>query len=187
MPPAVVRELPKTGSSRGFAWDYLSLAHTILDDEALRIFRSASSGAVTATELSRRCEMPIARCYRWLDKLASLGVLVLQEGRPGRNGVRPQLYASTLRSLSVLLEDGGIRTRIEVNGGATPLVTECMTTMEASEPVGVPEGLSPCRTDGASVVHFVRPPRTKRSRPRRLPINLPAFLQDPLPRRPERR
>ena len=131
--------------------------------------------------------MRIARCYPWLHKLESLGLIASQEGPPGRNGIRSRLYTSTLRSLSVRLEDGGIRTRVEVNGGATPLVTECMTMMESSEPVAVPDVRSLRRTGGAIVVHFVDPPKTKRSRPRRFPISLPAFLQAPLPRDPERR
>jgi len=185
--PAVVREPPRSENGRSFAWDHLKLVHTIVHDEALQICLSASGEPVTATELSQRCKMRIARCYPWLHKLESLGLIASQEGPPGRNGIRSRLYTSTLRSLSVRLEDGGIRTRVEVNGGATPLVTECMTMMESSEPVAVPDVRSLRRTGGAIVVHFVDPPKTKRSRPRRFPISLPAFLQAPLPRDPERR
>jgi len=186
MQPTVVREPVRTGKRRAFAWDHLKVARTILQDEALQIFRLASSEPVTATELSRRCEMPIARCYRLLHKLESLGLIAFQERR-GRNGIRSRFYMSTLRSLVVRIEECGVRTRVEVNGGATPLVTECTTTIDLPETAGFTEVGSPRQRGGADVVHFVDPRSPRRSRPRHFPIHLPAFLEDPLPRRPERR
>jgi hypothetical protein len=187
MQPTAVREPVRSGNHPGLAWDHVKLAHTILDDDAFRIFRSASGEPVTAAELSRRCGIPIARCYRWLRKLQSLGLISFVESRPGSHGIRTRFYTSTLRSLSVRIEDGGIRTRVEVNGGSTPLVTECMTMTEASETAGVPED-RPLRHAGrTNVVHFVDTPRSQRSRRRRLPIHLPALPEASLPRPPERR
>jgi len=179
-----VRETAWNGSNRGFAWDHLKLAHTLLDPEALEIFRSSSMEELTAVELSRRCDISLGRCYRWLRKLESLGLLVSREGRPERRGVPSRRYRATLQSISVSLEDDQIRTRIEVNEGATPLVSESMTAMESSDTARVREA---GRRDGADLVHLVEPPKTKRASRRKVPINLPAFLEEPLSRLMERR
>src|SRR6266849_1497844 len=74
------------GNSRGFAWDHLKLAHSILDPEALEILRSSSTEEMTAVELSRRCGMSTGRTYRWLRRLESLGLIVSREGGPQRHG-----------------------------------------------------------------------------------------------------
>src|SRR5207245_350556 len=88
------------GNNRTFAWDHLKLAHSLLDLEALEIFRFISVEELTAIELSRRCGMSTGRCYRWLRRLESLGLLVSREGRPQRSGVPPRRYRSALQSIS---------------------------------------------------------------------------------------
>src|SRR5881409_4172315 len=127
-----VNQTAWNGNNRTFAWDHLKLAHSLLDPEALEIFRSTCVEEMTAIELSRRCGMSTGRCYRWLRRLESLGLLVSREGRPQRRGLPSRLYRSALQSISVSLEEDQIRTRIEVNGGSTPLVSECKTMIEPS-------------------------------------------------------
>ena len=175
------------GNHRDFAWDHVNLAHALLDPEALEIFRTSSTEEMTAIELSRRCGMSTGRCYRWLRRLESLGLLVSREGRPQRRGLPSRLYRSALQSISVSLEEDQIRTRIEVNGGSTPLVSECMTMIEPSVPAHAPTARSHRRRVSAERVHFVEPPKTMPGSRRRLPINLPAFLEEPLSRLSERR
>jgi len=182
-----VSEIAGNGNNRGFAWDHLKLAHTLLDPEALEIFRLSSMEEMTAIELSRHCGMSTGRCYRWLRRLESLGLLVSREGRPPSNGVPSRRYRSALQSISVSRAEDQIRTRIEANAGSTPLVTECMTTIEASDTARVPAGPSHRRKAGAARVHFIDPPKTMRDLRRPIPINLPAFLEEPLSRPPERR
>ncbi len=63
-----VNQTAWNGNNRTFAWDHLKLAHSLLDPEALEIFRSISVEELTAIELSRRCGMSTGRCYRWLRK-----------------------------------------------------------------------------------------------------------------------
>src|SRR2546427_12809970 len=75
---------PRNGNHRDFAWDHVNLAHAILDPEALEIFRTSSTEEMTAIELSRRCGMSTGRCYRWLRRLESLGLLVSRGGLPQR-------------------------------------------------------------------------------------------------------
>jgi hypothetical protein len=181
------RERVWNGNRQGFGWDHLKLAHTILDDEALDIFRASATDEVSATEVSRRCHMPIARCYRWLRKLESLGLLVSREHRPAGGRTRARRYRSSIRSIFVSVQDDRIGTRIEVDAGATPIISEWTTTVEGSESVRAPKSYSQGSTGGANVVfHFVDPPRTKGDSRRKVPINLPAFL-NPLPRPPGRR
>jgi len=182
-----IRETAWNGNNRSFAWDHLSLAHTLLDPEALEILQASSAEEMTAIELSRRCGMSTGRCYRWLRKLESLGLLVSREGRPQRRGLPSRLYRSALQSISVSLEEDQIRTRIQVNGGSTPLVTECMTMIEPSDTAHAPTARSHRRRARAERVHFVDPPKRMPESRRRLRINLPAFLEEPLSRLSERR
>ncbi|SRR6266571_3495833 len=182
-----VNQTAWNGNNRSFAWDHLKLAHSLLDPEALEIFRSSSTEEMTAIELSRRCGMSTGRCYRWLRRLESLGLLVSREGRPQKSGVPSRRYRSALQSISVNLAEDQIRTRIEVNEGSIPLVSECMTMVESSGPAQVPKGRSHRRRVSAERVHFIDPPKTMPEPRRKLPINLPAFLEKPLSRLPERR
>jgi len=182
-----VNQTAWNGNNRTFAWDHLKLAHSLLDPEALEIFRSCSVEELTAIELSRRCGMSTGRCYRWFRRLESLGLLVSREGRPQRSGVPPRRYRSALQSISVSLAEDQIRTRIAVNEGSIPLVSESMTMIEAPDTALVPRSRSHRRRVGAERVHFVDPPRTIPESRRKLPINLPAFLEEPLSRLPERR
>src|SRR2546422_10450725 len=175
------------GNHRDFAWDHVNLAHALLDPEALEIFRTSSTEEMTAIELSRRCGMSTGRCYRWLRRLESLGLLVSREGRPQRSGVPPRRYRSALQSISVSLAEDQIRTRIAVNEGSIPLVSETMTMIEAPDAALAPRARSHRRRGGAERVHFVDPPKTSPESRRQPPINLPAFLQQPLSRRPPRR
>src|SRR5256885_2384707 len=174
-----VNQTAWNGNNRTFAWVHLKVGPSLLDPEALEIFRSTCVEEMTAIELSRRCGMSTGRCYRWLRRLESLGLLVSREGRPQRSGVPPRRYRSALQSISVSLAEDQIRTRIEVNGGSTPLVSECMTMIEPSVPAHAPTARSHRRRVSAERVHFVEPPKTMPGSRRRLPINLPAFLEEP--------
>jgi hypothetical protein len=183
-----VREPACDGRRQRFGWDHLKLAHTILDDVALEIFRASSSEEMSAVDLSRRTGMPLARCYRWLRKLESFGLLVSREGRVGTNRVRSRWYRSAVRSIRVSVEEDQIGTRIEVDAGGTPIVSEWMTTIEGSRSARSPQARPHGRAGGANVVlHFVDPPKTKAGSRRKFPINLPAFLGNPLSLPPERR
>src|SRR2546428_13287528 len=154
------------GNHRDFAWDHVNLAHALLDPEALEIFRTSSTEEMTAIELSRRCGMSTGRCYRWLRRLESLGLLVSREGRPQRRGLPSRLYRSALQSISVSLEEDQIRTSIQVNGGSTPLVTECMKINETSETANAPTRRSRQRQDRAAVVPFAGPCKRMYGSPR---------------------
>jgi len=101
--------------------------------------------------------------------------------------VPPRRYRSALQSISVSLAEDQIRTRIAVNEGSIPLVSESMTMIEAPDTAPVPRARSHRRRVGAERVHFVDPPKTIPESRRKLPINLPAFLEEPLSRLPERR
>jgi len=182
-----ISETAWNGNNRSFAWDHLKLAHTLLDPEALEILQSSSMEELTAIELSRRCGMSTGRCYRWLRRLESLGLLVSREGRPERTGAPCRRYRSALQSISVTLAEDQVRTRIEVNEGSTPVVSESVTMIEPSPVAPLPRGRSHRRKSGAERIHFIDPPTTKRESRRSFPINLPAFLEEPLSRLPERR
>src|SRR5438132_11003819 len=153
-----VNQTAWNGNNRTFAWDHLKLAHSLLDPEALEIFRSTCVEEMTAIELSRRCGMSTGRCYRWLRRLESLGLLVSREGRPQRSGVPPRRYRSALQSISVSLAEAQIRTRIAVNEGSIPLVSESLTMIDAPDTALVARGRSHRPPAGAEPVPFGGPP-----------------------------
>src|SRR5438094_7314775 len=128
-----MRETAWNGNNRTFAWDHLKLAHTLLDPEALEIFRSSATEEMTASDLSRRCGMSLGRCYRWLRRLESLGLIVSREGRPQSRGVPPPRYRSALQPTRVSLPDDQIRTLIAVREASSPLVAALSPTSEASD------------------------------------------------------
>src|SRR5207244_6444291 len=105
------------GNDRTFACDHLKLAPSLLDPEALEILRSCSVEELTAVELSRRCGISIGRCYRWLRRLESLGLLVSREGQPRRSAVPPRRYRSALQSISVRLAGDPVGTGVAGEGG----------------------------------------------------------------------
>src|SRR3989442_14315884 len=112
-----VNQTAWNGNNRTFAWDHLKLAHSLLDPEALEIFRSCSVEELTAIELSRRCGMSTGRCYRWLRRLESLGLLVSREGRPQRSGVPPRRDRSAVEWFSVCPAADQLRTGIAGDKG----------------------------------------------------------------------
>jgi len=175
------------GNSRGFPWDHLKLAHSILDPEALEIFRSTSTEEMTAVELSRRCGISTGRTYRLLRRLESLGLVVSREGGPQKHGVPSRVCRSALQSISVSLGEDQIRTRIEVSAGSIPLVSEYRTMIESSDTPPVARRRSRRQRIGPERIHLIDPPAATPNSRRRLPINLPAFLEEPLSRLMERR
>src|SRR5437016_2573604 len=73
------------------------------------------------------------------------------------------------------------------NGNNRTFAWETMTMIEAPDAALAPRARSHRRRVGAERVHFVDPPKTIPESRRKLPINLPAFLEEPLSRLPERR
>src|SRR2546428_12826014 len=92
-----VNQTAWNGNNRTFAWDHLKLAHSLLDPEALEIFRSTCVEEMTAIELIRRCGMATGRCYRWLRRLDYPGLLDSRVARPRMSGGPPRRCRAAAR------------------------------------------------------------------------------------------
>lgn len=172
---------PSNGINRGPAPSHLALLDTILDEEALAIFRSTSTKPTTAARLSRQCGMPIATCHRWLRRLESLGLLVSEKKSVGVKGKPSCVYRSALGTILVRMEGARISTRLEMNTGSILLVSESETTLAPSEAPWVPQVHLRGRTTNPDpiLVHRIEPRKQRRGTRRNAPIVLPMFLQEP--------
>ncbi len=68
----------------------------------------------SALELSRRFAIPIAACYRRIKDLEEIGLVYCEREMPSRNGKGLQLFRSCLKSMRISLEEGRLRTRVEI-------------------------------------------------------------------------
>jgi DNA-binding Lrp family transcriptional regulator len=92
----------------------LQLSQAAMDEYSARILLGTFERAASALELSRRFGIPIAACYRRIKELEGLGLVYCERELPSRNGKGLQQFRSRLKSIRITLEDGNLRTRVEV-------------------------------------------------------------------------
>lgn len=93
----------------------LELSQTVMDAYAARILLGTSTTAASALDLSRRFGIPIAACYRRIRQLEGLGLVCRDGALPSRNGKGLQLFRSRVRSVRIVLEEGRLLARVEVD------------------------------------------------------------------------
>lgn len=78
-----------------------------LDDAGCRaILDATSDDALSATELSEACDLPLSTTYRKLDVLAGAGLLE-ERTRIRRSGKHLSEYARLVEEVVVSIDDGG--------------------------------------------------------------------------------
>jgi len=82
------------------------------DDHARAILTATSDEALSAKELSERCDVSQATVYRRVDRLTDAG-LVVERTRPRADGHHDTVYVATLDTLTIRLRDG--RLEFELN------------------------------------------------------------------------
>jgi len=75
------------------------------DDHARAILTATSDDALSAKELSDRCDVSQATVYRRVERLTDAG-LVTERTRPRADGHHDTVYAATLDELTIRLRDG---------------------------------------------------------------------------------
>ncbi len=71
----------------------------------------------SAKEIATKKDIPIAVCYRRLNKLVDVGLLEKEERALTQEGKRVWLYKSNLESASISYEEGKLKARFELSNG----------------------------------------------------------------------
>ncbi|MDS0259987.1 helix-turn-helix domain-containing protein [Haloarcula sp. S1CR25-12] len=82
------------------------------DDHARAILTATSDGALSAKELSERCDISQATVYRRVERLTDAGLLV-ERTRPRADGHHDTVYAATLDELTIRLRDGELQFELD--------------------------------------------------------------------------
>ena len=99
--------------------DPIEASKIITDEYAAKILVATYKKPMTAIELSRDLNIPIAACYRRLKELESMKLVACIERRLTRKGKRISVYQSLLKNAYIFFENGKIRVRFEFSSGAT--------------------------------------------------------------------
>lgn len=85
------------------------------DDHARAILTATSDEALSAKELSERCDISQATVYRRVDRLTGAG-LVTERTRPRADGHHDTVYVASLDELTVRLRDGRLEFELDRRG-----------------------------------------------------------------------
>lgn len=97
--------------------DPFALTQFVLDDYSMRILTRIDLREASAVQLSRRCGIPIAACYRRLRKLERLGLVMASREERAPDGHRTRFFRSRLKSARIFLESGRLCARIDLLSG----------------------------------------------------------------------
>ena len=98
--------------------DSIEASQLITDEYSARILIATFKRKLSAQELSLRCGIPIAACYRKIKSLMDFGLLEETDRVLTRQGKRKSRYTSTLKSALIFYEGGRLKVRFELNTGA---------------------------------------------------------------------
>lgn len=88
----------------------------LLDDEHVRsILTATSEEALSAKELSERCDISQATVYRRVDQLTNVE-LVTERTRPRADGHHDTVYVARLDELTIRLQDGQLEFELDKRG-----------------------------------------------------------------------
>ena len=82
------------------------------DDHARAILTATSDEALSAKELSERCDISQATVYRRVDRLTDAGLLA-ERTRPRADGHHDTVYVAKLDELTIRLRDGRLEFELD--------------------------------------------------------------------------
>jgi len=97
--------------------DALKVFRILTDNYSVRILEATHEDSKTATQLSRKYNIPIAACYRRIRWLEEAGVLKCVDRILSIKEKRIGTYTSQLKKASIFCEDGKIKLKIELTDG----------------------------------------------------------------------
>ncbi len=87
------------------------------DDYIPDILSSTHIKAKSAKEISKINDIPIAVCYRRINKLVDLGLLEKEERPLTQEGKRVWTYKSNLKEAHIFYEEGKVKAKFEMKSG----------------------------------------------------------------------
>lgn len=106
------------------------LASSIIDAPVLTIIASTARRELTVREISMYTGIPLATCYKLVEKMSSLGLLAeIGKVRTSTRG-KASMYTATLKCFSVDITSGAIEISVTWKNGQTMNLTK-----EISQPI----------------------------------------------------
>ncbi|AGN25894.1 helix-turn-helix domain-containing protein [Candidatus Methanomassiliicoccus intestinalis] len=112
------------------------LASSIIDAPVLTIVAATARRELTVREISAITAIPLATCYKIVEKMSSLGLLAeIGKVRTSTRG-KASMYTTTLKCFSVDISSGIIEISITWKNGQTMNLTKdiCQTVSASSTP-----------------------------------------------------
>ncbi len=112
------------------------LASSIIDAPVLTIVAATARRELTVREISAITAIPLATCYKIVEKMSSLGLLAeIGKVRTSTRG-KASMYTTTLKCFSVDISSGIIEISITWKNGQTMNLTKeiCQTVSTTSTP-----------------------------------------------------
>ncbi len=104
------------------------LAETLVDSAALEIMAATARRELTVREISQMTSIPLATCYKLVEKMASIGLLAeTGKVRTSTRG-KASIYTASLRSFSIDLSDGRLELNIAWKNGKSFSVSKEILT-----------------------------------------------------------
>ena len=110
------------------------LAESLVDNSVLIIMAATARRDLTVREISTVTAIPLATCYKLVEKMASIGLLAeTGKVRTSTRG-KASMYSSSMKTFSVDISNGLIEISIMWKNGQTMSVTrEVCSTMMPTE------------------------------------------------------
>lgn len=97
--------------------DPIEASQLITDEYSAKILIATFKRRVSAQDISERCGIPIAACYRKIKTLIESGLLEEVGRILTQKGKRKSVYTSRLKSALIFYEGGKLKVRFELNTG----------------------------------------------------------------------
>jgi len=97
--------------------DPIEASQLITDEYSAKILIATFKRKLSAQELSAKCGIPIAACYRKIKMLIDSGLLEEVDRVLTRTGKRKSRYTSKLKSALIFYEGGRLKVRFELTTG----------------------------------------------------------------------
>ncbi len=98
--------------------DFLEISQLLTDEYSAKILVATTRVPRSAQEISRKFGIPIAACYRRINKLEDTGLLRCSERRLSREGKRVSYYVSNLKHAYIFFEKGKLRVKFLLKQGS---------------------------------------------------------------------
>ncbi len=107
----------------------VDLAESLVDNSVLTIMAATARRELTVREISSITSIPLATCYKLVEKMASIGLLAeTGKVRTSTRG-KASMYTSSLKSFAVDLGNGNIDLNVVWKNGQTMEVNRDVCTV----------------------------------------------------------